>query len=93
MPSVIWAAVANCGSSSSLGHQVVAIFAGTQGFLDDLPVEQIEDFEKQLIAFIDEKYPEVFHEIEKTKDLSDQIQETIKKAIEDFKKRFEFSDE
>jgi F-type H+-transporting ATPase subunit alpha len=64
-----------------LSDQVVIIFAGTQGLLDDLEVHQIREFEKKLLQFIDEQYPDVLHELDTKKELPDKLQETLRKAI------------
>jgi len=68
--------------------QVISIFAATNGYLDDLPVEQVQPFEKGLLAFIDEKYPDLPLGITNTKALSDEAIDTLKKAIAEFKAGF-----
>ncbi|MCD6385063.1 F0F1 ATP synthase subunit alpha [Candidatus Sumerlaeota bacterium] len=71
-----------------LSHQVIAIYSGTHGFLDDMPVEWIKEFEKELLSFVDEKYPDIFHEIETKKDLSENLEKTIDRAIKECKQLF-----
>ncbi len=68
--------------------QVVIIYAGTNGYLDDLPLEKIKDFEEGLYRFIENNYPEIFSEIVEKKDLSEELKEKMNKAIEEFKKEF-----
>ncbi len=53
----------------SLAHQVAIIYVGGQGHLDELPLNQVKAFEEAFHAFLDEKYPDVIHEIERAKDL------------------------
>ncbi len=71
-----------------LEKQVAIIYAGTHGFLDDLPNERIRDFEQGLWEFIEEKYPEIFHRIRETKDLDEETEGWLKKAISEFKAQF-----
>ncbi len=71
-----------------LANQVTILFAGSKGYLDDLPASQVKEFEAGLIKFLQTKYPDVLHDIEKIKDLPDPLQEKMKKAIEEFKKEF-----
>jgi len=68
--------------------QVVALYAGTRGYLDDLPVSSITKFERELYVFMDAKYPNILEAIRESKKLDDAIEEELKKAIEDFKTQF-----
>ncbi len=68
--------------------QVISIFAATNGYLDDLPVEQVQAFEKGLLAYVDENYPDIPLGITTTKALSEEAMESLKKAIEAFKATF-----
>jgi F-type H+-transporting ATPase subunit alpha len=69
-------------------NQVISIFAGVNGFLDDVPVAAVRRFEEEFIAYVAKEYPEVPHAIRQTKDLSDQNQERLKEACKAFKTRF-----
>jgi F-type H+-transporting ATPase subunit alpha len=69
-------------------HQVMMIYAGNYGYLDDIPVEKVKQFESEFLKFMDDKYPDVGLQIEKTKVLSETIEEVLKKAIADFKGQF-----
>lgn len=66
--------------------QVLILYALTQGFLDDIPVEDITRFEEEFLAWADTNAKEVLDIIRETKDLPDA--ELMKEAIEDFKKTF-----
>lgn len=57
------------GTPYPLEKQVIIIFAGTQGYLDDLPLEAIKSFEQEFFAFIEKEYPDIPHTIATTKDL------------------------
>lgn len=68
--------------------QIVSIFAATNGFLDDLPVEQVRSFERGLLAFVHDQYPEIPVGIVQSKDLSNDASDTLKKAVTAFKAQF-----
>ena len=69
-------------------HQVVIIFAGGQGMLDDIPNERIGEFEKGLFGYIDAKHSEMLATIKSAGEISDEINKELRKAIEDYKKGF-----
>jgi F-type H+-transporting ATPase subunit alpha len=70
------------------GKQILIIYAGTNGFLDDLPVEQCRDFEKQLYTYVDTMNPGLLKSIEEKKALDDQIKGDMNKTLKEFKERF-----
>ncbi|MBF0386403.1 MAG: F0F1 ATP synthase subunit alpha [Candidatus Omnitrophica bacterium] len=72
----------------SLGKQIMIIYAGVNGFLDDLTVEQVRRFEAAFFIFIDQRYPAFEVEIQGTGDLSNDSAEILKKAIGEFKAEF-----
>ena len=69
-------------------HQVVIIFAGGQGMLDDIPNERVDEFEKGLLGYIDAKHSEMLAAIKSAGEISDEINKELRKAIEDYKKGF-----
>lgn len=69
-------------------YQVVIIYAVTHKYLLDVPVEAITRFEKELFEFLDTKYPDITINIAKEKEISEQTEETLKKAIVEFKANF-----
>ncbi len=69
-------------------HQVVIIFAGGQGMLDDIPNERVGEFEKGLLGYIDAKHSEMLAAIKSAGEISDEINKELRKAIEDYKKGF-----
>ncbi len=75
-------------SPVAMHDQVYIIYAATNGYLDDLPVTAAPKFEKELYRFMADRYPDLGHEIEKTGELSDTTAETLKKALDEFKKGF-----
>ena len=70
-------------------YQVIIIYAVTNKYLLDVAVEDITRFEKEFFEFLDTKYPEVPKSIADEKVISDATEETLKKAIEEFKQGFE----
>ncbi len=69
-------------------QQVVILYSVMNGYLSDVPVERIKDFEQEFMLYIDNNHKEIFEEIKETADLTDETIEKIKKAIEEFKKSF-----
>jgi F-type H+-transporting ATPase subunit alpha len=68
--------------------QVVIIYAGTRGYLDDVPVASITKFEAELYPFMDAKYSAILDKIRESKKLDDETEADLKKALEDFKSQF-----
>ena len=69
-------------------RQVVIIFAGARGFMDDISVANITKFEADLYPFLEAKYPQIFEDIRSKKMLDKDIEETLSKALEEFKAGF-----
>ena len=69
-------------------RQVVAIFAGTAGFLDDLPAETCRKFEQDLYAFLDNAHPAIWTQIREKKTLDDALRAELQNAVKEFKARF-----
>ncbi len=67
-------------------YQVIIIYAATNKYLLDIPVEDITAFEKGLFEFLDTKYPEVPNNIAAEKVISEETEKVLKAAIEEFKK-------
>jgi F-type H+-transporting ATPase subunit alpha len=67
----------------SVERQVVVIFAGTNGYLDAVPMEKIKDYEGQLSEFLDRKYPEIYSGIIQSGKLDD-IKEKLITALKEF---------
>jgi len=71
-----------------LARQVIEIFAGNEGFLDDLPLGKVKAFEKGLLTFIDAKHAAIEHEIASKKMIDDALKAKLKQAIQQFKQEF-----
>jgi len=69
-------------------RQVAIIFAGTNGFLDNIPVSAARAFETGLYAFIEARYPQVFRGIAEKKQLDDELKGLLKTAVGEFTNDF-----
>lgn len=72
----------------SLPHQVIIIWAGVNGYLDNVANEKLHEFEKGFIEFCHQKFPDIEHAIAKEKDLSPDTVAKLKQATEQFKEQF-----
>jgi F-type H+-transporting ATPase subunit alpha len=69
-------------------QQILVIFAGTNGFVDDVPVNAVKKFEQELLRFMASKHQAVLDDIKSKKQIDDDLKTRIKSAIEEFKKSF-----
>lgn len=65
--------------------QVVIIYAGAKGYLDDIAVNQVGFFESSVYPFIEEKYPKVLEDIREKKLLAPETEQELSSALESFK--------
>ena len=68
--------------------QIVIIFAGSQGLLDDLPVEQVGPFEEFLYPHLERKYPKLMPDIANKKELTDELRDALTAAVNEAKAEF-----
>jgi len=69
-------------------RQVVSIFAGTNGFLDEIPVDQVQRYEQELLELMDLKHAALLREIAEKQDLTEQITASLKQVLTDFTASF-----
>jgi F-type H+-transporting ATPase subunit alpha len=69
-------------------QQVISLFSGVRGLLDDIKVSDIKRFESGLLNFIEEKHKDIMDTIDKEKKLSDETEQKLKDAINAFKEIF-----
>ena len=69
-------------------EQVVAIFAGVNGYLDQIPLEKVKDYEKQLLSDIKANKPEILEVIKKEGKISDDLMKKLKTYINNFTSNF-----
>ncbi len=72
----------------SVVHQVISLFAGVRGLLDDIKVSDIKKFESGLLNFMEEKHKDLMDTIDKDKKVSDETEQKLKDAINAFKDYF-----
>jgi len=71
-----------------VARQVAMIFAGTNGYLDNIPVSEVKAFETELYKHIETRAPAVFSGINEKKQLDDDLKAALKAAVEEFAKAF-----
>jgi F-type H+-transporting ATPase subunit alpha len=72
----------------STEKQIIVIFSGTNGFLDDLKVEEIGAFEKGLYPYLDSAQSGLLNDIVGKKSLDDDLRKRIKDALTEYKQNF-----
>ena len=72
----------------TVDEQVVAIFSGTRGYLDDIPVSAVGRFEEELLRHMKDKHAAILDDIRLKGELDDKIEEKLKKALDAFAKSF-----
>ncbi len=75
-------------SPLAIEDQVISIFAGGNGYVDDLPRSEVQRFDEEFRAWLREKHPEIPHTIAKTLDLPKDLQEKLHGALKEFKAGF-----
>ena len=78
----------NRNSPLTVENQVIIIYAVTNGYLHDVPVEKVHEFEAELFADIAETRPEIIKSITDTKDLTKENEQALKEKLEEFVKKF-----
>ncbi len=73
--------------------QVLLIFAGTNGFVDDLPVESMRKFEDELYHFVENAHPGILNDIREKKTIDDALKATIQDVLKEFKAQFKPAEE
>jgi len=68
----------------SAEKEVTSLYAGTRGFLDNVPVDKVAEYETQMLAFMERKYPEVLAEIKEKKIISEALDGMLQKALKEF---------
>jgi F-type H+/Na+-transporting ATPase subunit alpha len=69
-----------------VAQQVIVLFAGGNGYLDDVPVDKVGQFEKELLRFLSSSHPGIEQAIAKEKALSPETEKLVRGAIEELKK-------
>ncbi len=69
-------------------RQVAIIFLGVNGYLDDIPVDQIKALEEKYFQFLEAKHADILNTLKEKKEIDDQMDQKLRQAIEEFKKEF-----
>lgn len=72
----------------SVEKQIVTIYAASNGYLDDLPIDAGRKFEEELYKFLDVQRPQVLKSLATKKQVDDEMKKVLKEALDDFKARF-----
>jgi len=73
----------------SMEEQVIVLFAGTKGYLDDVPVESVRKFEDELLRYIRDNKADIKKEIGEKRTVDDDLKNRLIQAVEDFKRGFQ----
>jgi len=68
--------------------QILSIHAGTRGFLDDIALDRVPEFEEKLLKHYRDEFPEVREELTTTRTMTDELNAKLKQIVANFKKRF-----
>jgi F-type H+-transporting ATPase subunit alpha len=68
--------------------QILIIYAGTNGFVDELPLTALKKYEQELYSFVDSKHSDLFADILKKRELDGDLRAKLNKALEEFKAVF-----
>ena len=79
-------------SPLAVEEQVVAIFLGTKGHLDSVPVADVGRFEAEFLEHVEAAHPEVLNEIRESQKLSEELEGKLEGLVADFKRGFASSD-
>jgi F-type H+-transporting ATPase subunit alpha len=71
-----------------VAKQVLSVFAGTNGYIDDIPVEDVRKFEAELFRYVDNTAPGLWQKVATKKTIDDEVKAEFVKLITDFKARF-----
>jgi F-type H+-transporting ATPase subunit alpha len=72
----------------AMEREVISVWAGTTGQLDDVPVEDIRRFDGDFLEYLDRNHKDIFTTVRDTTDFSDEILARLEIAIGEFKKQF-----
>jgi F-type H+-transporting ATPase subunit alpha len=68
--------------------QILSIYAGTNGHLDSIPIEQVSTWEREFLAFVRESHPDVWQAVNEADDLTDELINTLDAVISEFQRQF-----
>ena len=72
----------------SVEKQILIIYAGNEGYLDDVEIKDVQQYESDMYKFMEAQHPDILPAVAEKKKIDDELKATIDKALEDFKKVF-----
>ena len=72
----------------SLEKQVIILYAGTKGYLDEFPANVVEKYEAGLYAFVEERYPQLYTDIAEQLEITDAIDSSLQEALKAYNEEF-----
>jgi F-type H+-transporting ATPase subunit alpha len=73
----------------SLGDQVMIVFAGTNGYTDQVPVERIKEYEAQFLRYMATQYVDVGQAIMRDGEINEETEKRLREALDVFNKSWE----
>jgi F-type H+-transporting ATPase subunit alpha len=68
--------------------QILILYAGTRGFLDNYPAGVVGKFEAGLYSFIEDRYPQIYTELEEKQEITDDIDKLMDEALKAYDEEF-----
>ncbi|MFY9611463.1 MAG: F0F1 ATP synthase subunit alpha [Blastocatellia bacterium] len=75
-------------SPMAVEQQVVVIWAGTNGYVDDIAIQDVKDFEQKLLSFVENAHSGLLAKLRERKAIDDEVREELRSAVTEFKERF-----
>jgi len=76
------------GVPMDVEQQILVIFAGTNGYLDEFPVEAVGKYEEKLLEYVQKNSPDIFRELKKEKKISAELNQKMKELLNEFREEF-----
>jgi F-type H+-transporting ATPase subunit alpha len=73
----------------SAEKEVTILFAGANGYLDEWPVGAVGEYESQMLEFMESRHSDILNDIKEKEDITDETEEKLKKALDEFKEIFQ----
>jgi F-type H+-transporting ATPase subunit alpha len=73
----------------SAENEIMILFAGAYGYLDQWPVQSVAKYEKEMLEFMSGRHTEILKEIREKANISPELEEKMKKALDEFKGVFQ----
>ena len=72
----------------SMPKQILILYAGTRGFLDNYPADVVEKYEAGLYSFIEDRYPQIYTELEEKQEITEDIDKLMDEALKAYDEEF-----